>query len=62
LLFQATRLPLRRIFILQRRRNGAGRKIHMYVVLEKIAEIISVMAVPAAMIAMLAWGFAFGSW
>ena len=34
----------------------------MYVVLEKIAEIISVMAVPAAMIAMLAWGFAFGSW
>jgi hypothetical protein len=62
LLFYATRPPLCRIFVLQRRRIGAGREIHMYVALEKIAEIISVMAVPAAMIAMLAWGFAFGSW
>jgi hypothetical protein len=32
----------------------------MYVALEKIAEIISVMAVPAALMVMLAWGFA--SW
>ena len=39
-----------------------GREIRMYSALEKAAEIIAVMAVPAALMAMLAWGFAFGAW
>jgi hypothetical protein len=34
----------------------------MHSALEKIAETIAVMAVPAALFAILAWGFAFGSW
>ena len=34
----------------------------MYGVLEKTAEVVAVMSVPAAMVAVLAWGFAFGAW
>jgi len=36
--------------------------IAMYSVLEKTAEVVAVLSVPAAMIAMLAWGFALGAW
>jgi hypothetical protein len=34
----------------------------MYGVLEKTAEVVAVMAVPAAMIAVIAWAFAWGIW
>jgi hypothetical protein len=34
----------------------------MHTVLEKTAEVVAVMAVPAAMIAVLTWAFAFGTW
>ena len=34
----------------------------MYGVLEKTAEVIAAMAVPAAIIALIAWGFAWGTW
>ena len=34
----------------------------MYRVLEKTAEVVAAMAVPAAFLTMLAWGFGFGLW
>ena len=40
----------------------AGREIRMYNALEKMAEIAAIMVVPVALMAMLAWGFAFGTW
>lgn len=48
--------------IARRRLNDRAEGSPMYGVLEKTAEVVAVMAVPAAMIAVIAWAFVWGIW